>query len=71
MIGVTAAASAAVYFTNGQIVPFIAAPVACGVLVGATLGSKLMGRTQVSIIRILFVLVLASAAVQMLWKGFQ
>jgi len=35
MIGVTAAASAGLYFSRGQIDPFIAAPVAIGVLAGA------------------------------------
>ena len=38
MIGVTAAASAGVYFMRGDIDPFVAAPVAAGVLVGATGG---------------------------------
>ncbi len=43
MIGVTAAATAAVYFMRGDINPTIAAPVASGVLLGAILGSRLLG----------------------------
>ena len=35
MIGVTAAASAGVYFARGDIRPLVAAPVALGVLIGA------------------------------------
>jgi uncharacterized membrane protein YfcA len=70
MIGVTAAASAGVYFARGQIDPFIAAPVAVGVLIGATLGSRLLGRLHGRVIRIAFVVVLLFVAAQMLWKGF-
>src|SRR5205814_7680449 len=51
MIGVTAAASAGVYFARGEINPFIAAPVAAGVLLGATGGSKLLPRLQSSVVR--------------------
>ena len=69
MIGVTAAASAGVYFMRGDIDPFVAAPVATGVLVGATLGSRLLGRLQSSTIRVVFVLVLLWVSVQMLLKG--
>ncbi|NPC87286.1 sulfite exporter TauE/SafE family protein, partial [Pyxidicoccus fallax] len=47
MIGVTAAASAGVYFARGQIDPFIAGPVCVGVTLGAWLGSRhLMGRVN-------------------------
>jgi hypothetical protein len=71
MIGVTAAASAGVYFARGDIDPFIAAPVAAGVLIGATGGSKLLPRLQSSFIRGLFVLVLVWISVQMLWRGIK
>lgn len=70
MIGVTAAASAGVYFARGDINPFIAAPVASGVLVGATVGSRLLGRLQSSSIRVAFVVVLLGISLQMLYKGF-
>jgi uncharacterized membrane protein YfcA len=69
MIGVTAAASAGVYFARGDIDPFIAAPVAAGVLVGATAGSRVLGRLKNSWIRKAFVVVLAWICVQMMWKG--
>jgi uncharacterized membrane protein YfcA len=71
MIGVTAAASAGVYFARGDIDPFIAAPVAAGVLVGATAGSRVLGRLKNSSIRKAFVVVLAWICVQMLWKGIR
>lgn len=69
MIGVTAAASAGVYFSRGEIVPFVAAPVAAGVLTGALIGSRLLGRLHSRRIRTLFVLVLAYISVQMFWRG--
>ena len=66
MIGVTAAASAGVYFARGDINPFIAAPVMMGVLLGATLGSKLLGRIESRVIRGVFVVVLLLIAGRML-----
>jgi len=69
MIGVTAAASAGVYFSRGQIDPFIAAPVAVGVLAGAFLGSHTLGRIGSRSVRLLFVVVLVIIAAQMLFKG--
>ncbi len=71
MIGVTAAAGAGVWFARGQIDPFIAGPVAAGVLIGALAGSRIMGRTQNRTIRLAFVVVLLYAAGQMLWKGLR
>jgi len=70
MIGVTAAASAGVYFMRGDINPFIAAPVASGVLVGALFGSRLLGRLHSRVVRIVFVVVLLYISLQMIWKGF-
>lgn len=69
MIGVTAASSAAVFFARGDIRPELAAPVAVGVLGGATLGSRLLGRLPASVIRQAFLVVLVLVAVQMAWRG--
>jgi len=71
MMGVTAAASAGIYFARGDINPFIAAPVAAGVLMGATLGSRILGKIQSHTVRLLFVLVLLLVSAQMLWKGLR
>ena len=70
MIGVTAAASAGVYFIRGDVNPFIAAPVAMGVLIGATLGTRVMMRMRSTMIRRVFIVVLVLVALQMLVKGF-
>jgi uncharacterized membrane protein YfcA len=69
MIGVTAAASAGVYFSRGQVDPFVAGPVAMGVLTGALGGSRLLGRLQSSLIRKVFVVVLLWVSLEMLLKG--
>lgn len=69
MIGVTAAASAGIYFARGDIDPFIAAPVAAGVLTGAMAGSRLLGRLHSNAVRALFVVVLLWVSAQMLFKG--
>jgi uncharacterized membrane protein YfcA len=69
MIGVTAAASAGVYFARGDIDPFVAAPVATGVMLGAMAGSQLLGKLQGGKIRVVFVTVLLFVSLQMLWKG--
>jgi hypothetical protein len=71
MIGVTAAASAGVYFSRGDVDPFVAAPVAAGVLVGATAGSRWLGRIQSATIRALFVAVLAWVSLEMLLRGIR
>ena len=69
MIGVTAAASAAVYFMRGQINPGLAAPVALGVLCGAMVGSRLMIHARARALRLIFVGLLAVLTVQMLIRG--
>ena len=69
MIGVTAAASAGLYFSRGQIDPFIAGPVAIGVMLGAFTGSKLLPRVSSRALRVTFVVVLILVSVQMLVRG--
>jgi uncharacterized membrane protein YfcA len=68
MIGITAAASAVIYLLNGGIDPYVAAPTAIGVFVGATAASRLAHRVQLGYLRVLFVVVLLYTAVQMLLK---
>jgi uncharacterized membrane protein YfcA len=65
MIGVTAAASAGIYFERGDVNPLIVAPVAVGILIGAFIGAKLLLRTRNPTVRLLFAIVLAITAVQM------
>ena len=69
MIGVTAAASAGVYFARGDIPPFVAAPVALGVAAGAFAGARLLHRVSSATLRAAFVVVLGFVALQMVLKG--
>jgi uncharacterized membrane protein YfcA len=69
MIGVTAAASAGIYFMRGDIQAMIAAPVAMGVLIGATSGTHLLVRLRGTVIRRIFVLVLIVICTEMLGRG--
>lgn len=70
MMGVTAAASATVYFFNGSIRPDIAGPLAIGVLVGATIGARLMQVLKPRLIRMIFVPIIFYMGLQMVLKGF-
>jgi uncharacterized membrane protein YfcA len=69
MIGVTASASAIIYLLRDQIDPFVAGPVAVGVFVGASVGSRTAHRIDLRILRLLFVVVLAYTAVQMVGRA--
>ena len=69
MIGVTAAASAGIYFLRGDIHPFIAAPVALGILAGTVVGTRLLLRLRGAAIRKVFLVVLVILALQMIWRG--
>jgi uncharacterized membrane protein YfcA len=69
MMGVTAAASAVVYFHRGQIDPGIAMPVTIGVLVGSTLGAKILLRTKTDKLKTVFALVVTFLALQMIYNG--
>ncbi len=70
MISVTAVASAGAYFVRGDIVALVAGPVALGSVVGAILGARLLMSISNERVRLLFVLVLAALAVQMLVAAF-
>ena len=69
MIGVTAAASAGIYFERGDIHPLIAAPVALGVLAGATIGARTLAKLSNTTIRKLFIPLLVLIAAEMLIRG--
>ena len=58
MMGITATASAVIYLLRDEIDPYIAGPMALGVFVGATAGSRLAHRIDLRVLRLLFVVVL-------------
>jgi uncharacterized membrane protein YfcA len=65
MIGITASASAMVYLLRGAIDVNATGPTAVGVFVGATIGSRLGGRVNLRLLRLLFVGVLLFTAFEM------
>jgi uncharacterized membrane protein YfcA len=69
MIGVTAAASAGIYFSRGDIPPLIAAPVALGILLGALVGAWLLVRISNKLLRMIFLVVIIVAAIEMVLHG--
>lgn len=70
MMGVTAAASAVVYLHRGQIDPGIAMPVAVGVLLGATIGAKILMRVKADRLKVVFAAVVTFLALQMIYNGY-
>lgn len=71
MVGVTAIASTILYFSRGEIDPWIAGPTALGVFAGATIGSQNAHRVDVRVLRWLFVIVLSYTALQMALRALQ
>jgi uncharacterized membrane protein YfcA len=69
MIGVTAAASAFIYYARGDVRPLITAPTAVGVFLGAGLGARLMRRTPSRWLILLFSLIAFYFAAIMIWKS--
>src|SRR5947199_847383 len=69
MIGITAAASAGIYFGRGDIHPVIATPVALGVLLGSYVGTRLIGHLPNTTVRKLFLPIVLYLAVSMLLRG--
>jgi uncharacterized membrane protein YfcA len=69
MMGVTAAASAVVYFHRGQIDPGIAMPVTLGVLTGATVGARILIKSKPDKLKKVFAGVVVFLALQMIYNG--
>jgi uncharacterized protein len=69
MLGATAATSAMLYESTGQLDPLLAAPVALGVFLGARSGALLSRRVSPRQLRILFVLIALFFAFQMFLKA--
>ena len=69
MMGVTATASALIYFFNGTINPVVAAPIAIGTLIGSRTGAKVMQRLDAKYIRYTFLPILLFTIINMFLKG--
>lgn len=69
MIGVTAAASAGIYLGRGYVDATVAAPVALGVLAGATIGARILPYLSNRSVRLVFLPVLILIGLQTLARG--
>jgi hypothetical protein len=69
MVGLTASASAWIYWVRGDLVLAYAAPVALGVLVGSSAGSRIADRVPDRWIRFVLVGVLLYVAGEMTWRA--
>ena len=69
MIGLTAAASAGIYWSRGDIHPLIVAPVAIGVLFGAYLGTALIARMRNTTVRKVFLPIVIYLALSMILRA--
>jgi len=69
MIGVTAATGSGIYWANGYIQPFLAAPTAMGVLAGAMLGTRALVRMRGRTLRLIFMAILAALGIEMMLRG--
>jgi uncharacterized membrane protein YfcA len=69
MIGVTAAASAGVYLSRGYIDPGLSMPVMLGVLSGSLAGTVVLAKARVPMLRLVFSVVIAVLAIEMITNG--
>jgi uncharacterized membrane protein YfcA len=69
MIGVTAAASAGIYLNRGYILPGLAMPVMLGVLGGSLIGSRILVRADVRILRLVFSAVIVLLGLEMIYSA--
>jgi uncharacterized membrane protein YfcA len=69
MLGATAAASGVLYLARGDIDALLAAPVVIGMFVGARIGARLSHRVPHRALTLIFVVVAAFFAIQMLLRA--
>ena len=69
MLGATAVASAVLYFSRGEVDPALAGAVVLGSVVGARIGARLQHRLPRRALTLIFVLVAAFFAIQMLLRA--
>jgi uncharacterized membrane protein YfcA len=65
MIGVTAAASAFIYFAHGHLNPFIASTAALGVLVGSMTGVRISRKIHSKVLTWVFAIALLGISIQL------
>jgi uncharacterized protein len=69
MIGVTAAASAGIYFSRGYIDPGLAMPVMLGVLLGSMIGARVLVNAKTQLLRMIFAGLIFILAIEMIYTS--
>lgn len=70
MVGMTAVATAAVFYADGQIDPQVVIPAMIGVFLGSQAGSQVTRRVQTHRLVLVFVIVIAYLGISMVLKAF-
>jgi uncharacterized membrane protein YfcA len=70
MVGMTAVATAAVFYSHDQIDPTVVVPAMIGIFSGAKLGSQITRRVQTQRLVVIFVVVIAYLGASMILKAF-
>ena len=70
-IGVTAAASAYLYYGRGDLDPLLAAPVVIGVFLGARVGTRALAKLPARKLQGAFALLLLFIGLRMVWDAFR
>ncbi|MDQ3656636.1 MAG: sulfite exporter TauE/SafE family protein [Chloroflexota bacterium] len=70
MVGMTAVATAAVFYSHGEIDPTVVVPAMIGIFAGAKLGSQITRRVQTQRLILVFVIVIAYLGVSMVLEAF-
>jgi uncharacterized protein len=70
MIGVTATASAGIYLSRGYIDPVLSMPVMAGGFLGSLIGARVLINSRSKSIRVVFAIVIAVLAIEMMYNGF-
>ncbi|HLJ78564.1 MAG TPA: sulfite exporter TauE/SafE family protein [Acidobacteriaceae bacterium] len=66
MIGVTAAASAGLYWRSGYLTPSLVFPVMLGVLAGSLIGSRVLVKARVHTLKLVFSLLIVAMGIEMI-----
>lgn len=69
LIGITASVSLLLFFQQGLIDPSLTTPVVLGVLVGSFIGSRLVEKVPLHILKLLYLAIVIAAAFEMLLEG--
>jgi uncharacterized membrane protein YfcA len=69
MMGLTAVPALCGFVSRGDLDLYVAAPLAAGVLLGASIGARIMPRIKTPVLKMGFALLLAAAAFEMARKG--